>query len=71
MLHLLTTLLTRYINLFYTILISKDNEAARRRRRRRIVPYVEEADDDANKVSQKKRIGIRYDLLHSPPPSTL
>jgi hypothetical protein len=37
-----------------TISISKDNEAARRRRRKRIVPYVEEADDDTNKVSQRK-----------------
>ena len=34
-------------------MISKDNEAARRRLRRRIVPYVEEADDEANKVSQR------------------
>jgi hypothetical protein len=36
-----------------TISLSKDNEAARRRRRRRIITYAEEADDDANKVSQR------------------
>jgi hypothetical protein len=39
--------------------LSKDNEAARRRLQRRIVQYVEEADDVANKVSQRKRNGIR------------
>jgi len=38
--------------------LSKDNEAARRRHRRRIWKYVEDADDAANKVSQRKRIGI-------------
>ena len=47
-----------YNRKFYTLLLSKDNEAARRRRRRRIFKYVEEADDDANKVSQRKRKSI-------------
>jgi hypothetical protein len=42
----------------YTISISKDNEAARRRRPKRIFPYVEKADDAANKVSRRKRIDI-------------
>jgi hypothetical protein len=41
-----------------TISISKDNATARRRCRKRIVPYAEEADDAANKVSQRKRIDI-------------
>ena len=41
----------------YTISISKDSAEARRRRlRRRIFLYVEEADGDANKVSQRKRM---------------
>jgi len=44
----------------HTISISKDNEAARRRLRRRIYKYIEEADDAANKVSQRKRIGIKH-----------
>jgi len=47
-------------HLLDTISISKDNAAARRRHRRRIYTYVEEADDDANKVSQRKRIGIGF-----------
>jgi hypothetical protein len=46
--------------LINTISLSKDNEAARKRRRKRIVPYAEEADDEANKVSQRKRIGITF-----------
>jgi hypothetical protein len=36
--------------------------AARRRRRKRIVPYVEEADDEANKGSLRARIGIKPDI---------
>jgi len=44
--------------IFYTISISKDNEAARRRHRRRICKYVEDDDDEANKVSQRKRNGM-------------
>jgi multimeric flavodoxin WrbA len=43
---------------FYTFPISKDNEAARRRHRRRICKYVEDANDEANKVSQRKRDGM-------------
>jgi len=37
---------------------SRDNEAARRRLRRRIWTYVEEADDEANKVSRRRRLDI-------------
>jgi len=44
------------------ISLSKDNEAARRRRRRRICTYVEETDDTANKVSQRKRNGVMWFL---------
>ena len=40
------------------MLHSKDNEAARRRRRGVLYTYVEEADDEANKVSQRMRLGI-------------
>jgi hypothetical protein len=43
---------------FDKISISKDNEAARRRCRRRIWKYVEGADDEANKVIQRKQTGI-------------
>ena len=42
----------------HTFSLSKDNEAVRRKLRRRIFTYVEEDDDEANKVSQRKRNGI-------------
>ena len=40
-----------------TMLDSKDNAAARRRRRGVLYKYVEEADNAANKVSQRMRLG--------------
>ena len=43
--------------------ISKDNAAARRRHRRRICKYAEDADDEANKVSRRKRIGMSKIIL--------
>jgi hypothetical protein len=44
--------------LYHSISSSKDHEATRRIRRR-IFKYVEEADDDANKVSRRKRNGMK------------
>jgi|GEM_PF-3850926 len=50
--------------MFHTNSISQANEAARRRLRRRICKYVEEADDAANKVSRRKRVGMLESRSH-------
>jgi hypothetical protein len=49
----------QFTSLWNTLFPSKDNEAAKRRLRRHIVPYVEEADDAANKVSRRRENGVR------------